>query len=89
MQIRQQLRNRHVHASQVSGVQTEEVLERGHEARVCGARGPVRSQTEREEGAEGEGQTEQYHQWIAGHHQNGTRGNESDVEYLSNVAINW
>ena len=53
VQVRQQLRDRHVHEAQVSGVQAEEVPPRWHAARVRRARVPVRRQAQGEEGPEG------------------------------------
>lgn len=55
VQIRQQLRDRHVHEAQVSGVPVKEVSHRRDETGVRGAGVPVRRQTQGEEGPEGRG----------------------------------
>ena len=73
MQVRQQLRDRHVHAAKVPGVPVEKVPQRRDEARMCGAGSAVRRQEEREKGAEGEGQAEQHDERLAGHRQSRTR----------------
>lgn len=57
LQVRARVRDGHVHAAQVPGVPAEEVLGRGHAARVRGAGEPVRDEAQGEEGAEGEGQS--------------------------------
>lgn len=65
MQIRQQLRDRHVHEEKMPGVSTKKVPQRWHEARMRCAGGAMCRQAQGEESAEGEGQTEQHHEWIS------------------------
>lgn len=58
----------------MSGVSLEKMLERGHEAGMCGTRSTMCCETKRKESSKRKGQTEQYHEWIAGNDKNGTRG---------------
>lgn len=54
MQIWKQLRDRHVHEAEMSGVSVKEVFERWHEARMRSSRGTVCREKERKESPERE-----------------------------------
>ena len=54
VQVRQQLRDRHVYEAQVPGVPAQKVSPRRHATRVRRARVPVRSQAQGKEGSEGD-----------------------------------
>lgn len=62
------------------GVPPEKVPQRGHEARMCRTGSAVRGETEGEESAEGEGQTEQHHERISRDDQAGARGKYHGID---------